>query len=158
MNRSFLLLALGALLLVGCKKDPAEEKAAAPKLVSTTPASGATGLKGSTLSLVITMDQNVKVSSSDAKRVTVSGEATVSSVAAYNESVTVKLEGLASGNSYTVTVPEGVIKGYKDNQNGAAAISVSFTMEEAEPEEDDYPRTPATSLTSPFPTAQAVKL
>ena len=96
----YLLLAvLGVLLLFGCEPDNAVEKAEAPKLLSTNPQNGASGLKGTSLSLVITMDQNVKVLSADMKRVTVSGNATVASVSAYNADVTVKLESLEGGET-----------------------------------------------------------
>lgn len=154
----YLLLAvLGVLLLFGCEPDNAVEKAEAPKLLSTNPQNGASGLKGTSLSLVITMDQNVKVLSADMKRVTVSGNATVASVSAYNADVTVKLESLEGGETYTVTIPEGVIQGFKENQDPASAITVSFSMELIIPD-DNYPRDPAKTLTSPTPTAQATKL
>ena len=148
-----------ALALVSCGggaevEDPV---APAPRLVSTSPADGASGLKGTSLSVVITMDQNVKVTASNAGRIAVSGNASVVSVNAYNTDVTVKLEGLENGGSYTVSVPAGVIEGFKTNQEGAAAISVSFSMEYVAPEVH-YGRNPSPSLTSPSPTAQAAAL
>ena len=130
-------------------EQPAEP---APKLVSTDPANGATGLKGTTLSVVFKMDQNVKVNAANSKRVTVSGGASVTSVNAYNTDVTVNLEGLEKGVKYTVTVPAGAIEGFKTNQESASEVSVTFTM--VEPEKH-YGRTPAAALSNPKATAQA---
>ena len=148
-----------ALALAACAggtdvDDPVE---AAPKVVSTDPADGATGLKGSSLPVVITMDQNVKVTSAGAARITADGGCSVVSVNAFGKDVTIKLEGLENGGSYKVTVPEGVIEGFKEDQPGAAAVTVRFTMEYVEPERH-YDRNPAASLTHPSPMAQAAKL
>lgn len=139
----------------GASVDPPVEPA--PKLVSTSPEDGATGLKGTTLSVVIAMDQNVKVTSANSKRITISGNASIVSVNAYNKDVTIGLEGLENGGNYTVSVPAGVIEGFKENQEGAAAISVTFTMEYVEPEKH-YDRAPAASLSNPSSTAQASRL
>lgn len=142
--------------LVACVEDSKVEVPAepAPKVVSTTPADGATGLKGTALSVVITMDQNVKISVSGSRQVTVSGNASVTSVNAYNQDVTIKLEGLENGGSYTVSVPSGVIEGFKANQEAAAAVSVRFTMEYVEPEKH-YDRAPVQTLSNPSPSSQA---
>ncbi len=143
-----------ALLLFSCGGGAEVEQPAepAPKLVSTDPANGATGLKGTTLSVVFKMDQNVKVTAANSKRVTVSGGASVSSVNAYNTDVTVNLEGLEKGGTYTVTIPAGAIEGFKTNQESASEVSVTFTM--VEPEKH-YGRTPAAALSNPKATAQA---
>lgn len=146
-------------ILVACGDDSKIEVPAqpAPKLVSTSPADGATGLKGPSLSVVITMDQNVKVSSSGSRQVSVSGNASIASVNAFNKDVTVNVEGLENGETYTVTVPAGVVEGFKENQEAAAAISVRFTMETVQPEQH-YGRTPVASLSNPNATEQARKL
>ena len=161
MNRFFHLIGSVsvALALAACAggtdvDDPVE---AAPKVVSTSPADGATGLTGSSLPVVITMDQNVKVTSAGAARITADGGCSIASVNAYGKEVTIKLEGLENGGSYRVTVPDGVIEGFKENQPGAAAVTVRFTMEYVEPERH-YDRNPAASLTHPSPMAQAAKL
>lgn len=156
---SFIAAVFGLLTLAACGGNgeldlPVEP---APKVVSTSPADGATGLKGTSLSVVITMDQNIKVTAVNRKRITVSGGATITSVNDYNADVTIQLDGLENGGSYTVTVPAGVIEGFKANQEGAAAISVSFTMEYVEPEKH-YERTPVQSLSNPSPSLQAARL
>ena len=107
--RQFFVLFPLALLLFSCGGGAEVEQPAepAPKLVSTDPANGATGLKGTTLSVVFKMDQNVKVTA-----------------------VTVNLEGLEKGETYTVTIPAGAIEGFKTNQESAPEVSVTFTMVE----------------------------
>lgn len=147
----------GALLFNGCQQDPVIEKAEAPRLVSTSPADGTAHLKGSTLSVVFTMDQNVKVTASGIQQVSVSGNATIASVNAYNKDVTVNVEGLENGGSYTVSIPAGVVQGFKENQESAAAMSVSFSMEYVEPEKH-YGLEPSASLSNAKSTAQARKL
>ena len=134
--------------------DPVE---AAPKVVSTNPADGATGLRGTSLTVVITMDQNVKVTSAGAARITVSGGASIALVNAYGKDVNIQLDGLENGGSYTVSVPAGVIEGFKQNQDAAAAVSVRFSMEYVEPERH-YDRNPVASLSHPAPSSQAAKL
>ena len=119
----FIVVVSGLLAFVACGGSDLDQPVEpAPKVVSTFPADGATGLKGSALSVVITMDQNVKISASGSRQVTVSGNASVTSVNAFNQEVTVKLEGLENGESYTVSVPAGVIEGFKANQEAAAAV------------------------------------
>lgn len=155
----FIAVVSGTLAFVACggTVDIDQPVEPAPKVVSTSPADGATGVKGSSLSVVITMDQNVKVSASGSRQVTVSGNASVISVNAYNQEVTVKLEGLENGESYTVSVPSGVIEGFKANQEAAAAVSVRFTMEYVEPEKH-YDRAPVQTLSNPSPSSQATRL
>ena len=155
----FIAVVSGTLAFVACggTVDIDQPVEPAPKVVSTSPADGATGVKGSSLSVVITMDQNVKVSASRSRQVTVSGNASVISVNAYNQEVTVKLEGLENGESYTVSVPSGVIEGFKANQEAAAAVSVRFTMEYVEPEKH-YDRAPVQTLSNPSPSSQATRL
>lgn len=130
MRFSFpLLFAFAATLLVSCGKDDGgTSTVAAPELVSVSPEDGTTDLTGTSLNVVFTYDQNIKVTSAGKSSVTVSGNASVANVNAYGKAVTVSVEGLEEGETYTVTIPAGVVQGYKDNQDGAAAASVSFTM------------------------------
>nr|ACA61159.1 beta-mannanase [uncultured microorganism] len=151
------LTVMPALFSCGGGTDVEQPAEPAPRLVSTSPADGATGLKGTSLDVVFTMDQNVKVTSAGSRLVTVSGGASITSVNAYNKDVTVKLEGLENGGNYTVSVPAGVIEGFKENQEAAAAVSVTFTMEYVEPEKH-YDRAPAASLSNARSTGQAARL
>jgi len=130
------LLSFLTFIIASCGGDgqPEQSSEPAPKLVSTSPQDGASGLKGTTLSVVLTMDQKVRVTAANALRITVSGDASVSSVTAYNTDVTIEVIGLGSGGTYTLTVPAGVIEGYKSGQEPAAQVSLGFTMEQVEPD------------------------
>ncbi|MBR4809602.1 MAG: Ig-like domain-containing protein [Bacteroidales bacterium] len=159
MKASRALIAAFSLALLSCggPEDIDQPVEKAPAVVSTSPADGATGIQGPSLAVVVTMDQNVKVSAAGSKQVAVSGGASVASVNAYGTDVTIKLEGLENGESYTVSVPAGVIEGYKTNQEAAAAVSVHFTMEYVEPEKH-YDRAPVQSLSDSQCSAQASRL
>ena len=124
-----------ALLAVACggsgEKDPAE--AAGPKLVSTNPADGASGLTGSSLDIVFTFDQNILCTNEGQKKVSVEGGAAVEKVSASGASLTVSVFGLSPGKSYTVNLAAGMVQGYKQNQKGSEAIRMGFSMKEADP-------------------------
>lgn len=126
----FLSLLTAAFVSCGGGTDKPSTKVEGPKLVSTTPAEGETEV-ATTLSVVFTYDQNVKCPQENKAQVSVTPEATIVSVGAYNTDLIVKLEGLEDGTKYTVTVPAGVVLGFKQNQEGAAMASVSFTTKEA---------------------------
>lgn len=96
--------------------EPDSPAAEAPSLVSVVPADGSE-VSGETLEVKFTFDQNVKLP--DARKVSIDNEATVSSVLAYNKDVTVKLAGLRKGVSYTLSVADGAISGFKNNPVGA---------------------------------------
>lgn len=134
--RTILLLLPLATALLSCAgtESGTDSKVTPPACVSVSPADGATGIAVSSASVVFTYDQNVKVTSANKSLVTVSGDATVSGVNAYGKDVTVSIEGLKYSTTYTVSIPSGVVQGYKDGQDGADAVSVSFTTA-AEPED-----------------------
>ena len=104
-----------------------QPKAAAPVLVSTSPENGASDIETGTISVVFTYDQNVKCSLVNLDRITVSGGATIVKKNCYGATMTVDLEGLEYETTYCVTLPQGCIEGYKDNQEAAVQASVSFT-------------------------------
>ena len=111
--------------------DPEQpEEAAAPVLVSVSPEDGVSELTVDALQVVFTFDQNIKCLTEGQKGVTVSGGAAIDKVNAYGADLTVSVSGLARGNSYTLTLPEGTVLGYKTNQKGSAAISYHFSTKE----------------------------
>lgn len=130
--------------------EPDSPAAEAPSLVSVTPADGSE-VSGETLEVKFTFDQNVKLP--DARKVSIDNEATVSSVLAYNKDVTVKLAGLRKGVSYTLSVADGAISGFKSNPVGALSYSFSVKADEL-----DYQRNPSQSLTDASATTNAKKL
>lgn len=133
--KTYRIIYLAILLagLCGCNGNGKEEpvKADAPVLVSVSPDNGASGVAVKLGEVVFTYDQNIMVSSTDHSRITISGNATVTKVNAYSKNVTVTISGLEYGTSYTVSIPAGVVNGFKDNQDGAAAASTTFTTEAA---------------------------
>jgi len=152
------IIATLAALITSCgsKEDTTPDDGnttAAPTLVSSTPANGATDITGTTLSVVITMDQNVYCPSAKKSEIT-AGDATVSKIIANGTTITVTLTGLeeGSGKTYTLSFPEGTISGYSSNI--AAAISISFTMYKAV----EYNMNPASSLTNSNATAKTKAL
>ena len=153
MKATKLLFSCAILLLAAsCQKpdNPTDEPAAAPKLVSSDPANGATGLTGDALTLVLTFDMNVKCPSSAS---ITAGEAKVGKVLAYDKDVKIELSGLERGNSYTVTIPKGTISGFRNN--AADEIRISFTMKEKDPDPVHSTLNPTANLCNPSASQQA---
>ena len=153
MKATKLLFSCAILLLAAsCQKpdNPTDEPAAAPKLVSSDPANGATGLTGDALTLVLTFDMNVKCPSSAS---ITAGEAKVGKVLAYDKDVKIELSGLERGNSYTVTIPKGTISGFRNNP--ADEIRISFTMKEKDPDPVHSTLNPTANLCNPSASQQA---
>lgn len=131
-TKLFLVAAAGFSFACCTPKEPTKDQAEAPKFVSVTPADKTTDLPyEGQLSVVFTYDQNIRCATADKKKITVDNEATVASVSAYDATLTLKIDGLKENTTYVVTIPAGVVNGYKENQEGAAAQSVSFTTKSA---------------------------
>ena len=145
------LLALSlALLAVSCggtgNQEPTPEEVPGPALVSTDPADGATGLTGASLSIRFTFDQTIACTADGIEKITVDGGAFKSGVTPSGSVLTVTVAGLSPGKSYTVNLPAGTVKGYKQNQKGSAAITFRFSMKEADPVEPDSWETAAAAV------------
>ena len=132
MKRHFGISIILALLAVSCEvpDEPQPAEADAPVLLSTSPENGAGGFTGSTMSVVFTFDQNIKCTLDAQKGVSIDGGATVDKVNAYGADLTVTVSGLTGGSTYTVSLPAGTVQGYKENQKGSQAITLSFSMKE----------------------------
>ena len=130
-----LSLFIGCILPLSCggHEDPLPEVAEAPVLVRTTPENGASGLTGSSLSVVFTYDQNIRCTLEAQKGVSVDGGAKVDKIDAYGTDLTVSVSGLSRGSSYTLTLPAGTVQGYKKDQEGSAAVSFSFSTKADDP-------------------------
>lgn len=123
------ILLLLAVVSCGGKVIEEPKEAAAPALVSVVPADGTSDVEyQDRLNVVFTYDQNIKCLSGT---VTVNEGATVDNVNAYNTQLTVTLDNLKGKTTYTVTVPSGIVTGFKENQSPAKAVSVRFTTKEA---------------------------
>ncbi|MCR4859678.1 MAG: Ig-like domain-containing protein, partial [Bacteroidales bacterium] len=121
------------LLAAACRggKEPQPVETAAPALVSTSPEDGVSELKDKTLSVVFTFDQNIKCSEKAQAGITVDGGAYVDGVTAYATQLTVNVGGLVRGKSYTLSLPEGTVQGYRDHQKGSAVIQFHFATKAA---------------------------
>ena len=128
-----LMLALLAAASCGGGEEPQPEQPAAPVLVSTSPADGTEGITGTSFAVVFSYDQNVKCPVDAQNKITVDGGASIEKVFAYEKDVTVSVSGLTNGKTYTLTLPEGTVQGYKYNQKAAAAVSFSFSTRKDTP-------------------------
>ena len=154
---SILILTAIASLFGACKPEdsPVDPQAEAPKLISSTPADGAVDVQGSSISAELIFDQNIRCTKTGA--VTVSGGAVIDRVFAGTNNLLVDISSLEAGQSYTLTIPEGCITGFKKNQKTTPAISLNFTTKET-PVEVHYDRDPMKTLTNADPSAEASKL
>lgn len=151
-KRIWTLLAF-AFVLAGCSKDPdgPEVVAEGPRLVSSLPEDGASVLTGTSLTFQLTFDQNVFCPTSERNRISVSNGASITRVDAYMKDVTLQLDGLQGGKTYTLTLPKGTVYGYRDNP--ADEISLSFSVKETkEPSGQDISAELVTS--DPLPNAR----
>lgn len=128
MKRYLALLSFIALLLPACKGkvEPQPVEADAPRLVSTSPEDGVTGLTDRSLTVVFTFDQNIKCTAQALAGITVDGGAYIDDANAYATQLTVYVGGLSRGKSYTLSLPDGAIQGYRANQKATAAIQFHF--------------------------------
>ena len=133
MMKRILSVFLGlGMLLAGCQEpaEPVVEKIPGPKLVSSVPSDGEQDLYGSALTVKMTFDQSIKCPSDKKQLISIDGSAEVAGVNTYDRELEVDVEGLDGGKTYTLTVPAGVVQGYRLNQNGADEIRVTFSMKE----------------------------
>lgn len=128
------LLAL-ALLAFACGNpvdtDPVENPG--PALVSVSPADGTGEITASSLNVVFTFDQNVLCSPEGQQGVSVDGDAFISKVSPSGADLTVSVAGLIRGRTYTVTLPAGTVRGYRQNQKGSDAVTYRFSTKEPDP-------------------------
>ena len=109
--------------------DPVGEKA--PVFLSSVPSDGAADVEYlSQLNVVLTYDQNINCMTSDHGLIKVNNEATVEGVNAYGKTLTVTLGNLKGKTAYTLTVPSGIVRGYKEKQDAAAGVTLHFTTKE----------------------------
>lgn len=125
----------------GLNNDPKPE--VAPSFVSSVPSDGAEDVEFYTsLDVVLTYDQNINCLTTDQNLITVDNGATVEKVNAYKANLTVTLGSLQGNTAYTLTVPSGIIRGFKGNQETAGGVVVRFRTKEAvlpPPDEDFIP-------------------
>ena len=141
-----------ALLALACggnennNNQTTPEEVPAPALVSTDPADGVSGLAGTSLSIRFTFDQTITCTADGQKGISVDGGAVISSVSPSGANLTVVVSGLSPSKSYTVTLPAGTVRGYKQNQKSSAAITFRFSMKEPDPVDPGSWETAATAV------------
>ena len=151
LNKLKYILSALALLAVSCggsenqKTDPVEE-VPGPALVSTNPADGTGGLTGSSLSITFTYDQNILCTAQTLSAIRVDNGGIVSEARPDGAKLTVTVGGLTRGTSYTVEIPAGTVKGYKQNQKASAAVTFHFSMKEPDPVTPDSWETAADAV------------
>lgn len=135
MKLVYRILAIAAVLnFVSCgEKEPQHnDPVEAPKCVSTNPENNAVDVPyEGDVNLVIVYDQNIKCLTANQAKITIDGDASIVKVNPYGEKLTVTVNKLAGETKYTLTVPEGAVQGFKENQAGAAQVKLSFTTKAA---------------------------
>ena len=137
--KSSVIKGLALLLAVFSCGKPAEEapvENAAPALVSTDPANGTSGWIATSMTVVFSFDQNIFCTPEGLKGVTVDGDAFIDKVVPAGADLKVDVGGLSRGKSYTVTLPAGTVRGYKENQKASEPVTFRFSMKEPDPAPD----------------------
>lgn len=131
MNKVYICLLLIAALFttLSCSTEVEHEIAqvASPTLVSSTPASGATGIKAGNVTINLTYDKNVFFASQKKDLLSISNDGSIVSADVIGSSPTlVVVVNCPSRNAtYTFSVPEGLVTG--PNSMPAPAVEISFT-------------------------------
>lgn len=157
MKRFLLSIICFGALLAGCGKeiDP-PAPAAAPQLLGSVPADGASDLTGESLTVTLTFDQNIKYVSGGAS-VSVTGGAKIEKIYPYHATLSINLSGLVAGGTYTVTVPKGAVHGFAANQETSEEVRVTFSMKYVEPYVPSV-LDPVKTLVNPDASPQAKKV
>ena len=137
--KSSVIKGLALLLTVFSCGKPAEVapvENAAPALVSTDPANGTSDWTASSITVVFSFDQNIFFTPEGLKMVTVDGNAFIDKVVSAGADMKVDVGGLSRGKSYTVTLPAGTVRGYKENQKASDPITFRFSTKEPDPAPD----------------------
>ncbi|MGM9791993.1 MAG: cellulase family glycosylhydrolase [Candidatus Cryptobacteroides sp.] len=141
MKKLSLLILSAVLSACGCAK-PAEQQqsAQAPVLVSVAPENGAGGVAiDGAQNIVFSYDQNIKVHPSFEGSVSLSPSGTIDKVNAYGKDLTVTVSGLQYETKYTISITDGYVKGFRENQDAAKGVSTTFTTVGAPAPPKDIP-------------------
>lgn len=143
MKLKFLLsLVVAVLFLSACSGDDANTDGgttSVPKVVSTTPANGATGIAVGIVNIAITYDG--KVSLNNRENISISGGNITNCILSSGYTVlNITAECGTKGTMVVVTIPQGVIS---NSAGSADAYTLSFTTEkEAQPTQPSLSSTP----------------
>ncbi|MDD5951561.1 MAG: cellulase family glycosylhydrolase [Bacteroidales bacterium] len=135
MKTNLFLIGTAVLLLANsCNEvnNTEPEKAEAPKLISSEPADGAKGIDyDKELKITFTYDQNIKCLYSDFAQIKVNNDAEVIKVNPFNTDLEITIGSLKGSSEYEITIPDGIVKGFKENQEAAAGFKYTFTTKDA---------------------------
>lgn len=137
-------------LLSSCGSDDASGTPVldAPRLLETSPVTGAKDISAGNLTVVLNYDQKITVTSDARSKIVIEG-ATVSEVSVNITKVYVQITGLANDKSYELVVPQGVIVGLTGVE--AVRTAISFSTAAA-------PGPAIAKLCTPNPSPQAQKV
>ena len=135
----------------GADKETVPENG--PVFLSSSPQDGAVEVDvRERFEIVLSYDQNIKCLTADQGLIGIDNGASVVKVNAFGKDLTITAGDLNGGTTYTVMVPSGVVRGFKENQEAADAVTIHFTTAEGilppspadeipEPEDNDAWRT-----------------
>lgn len=124
--------AAAAVTAVGCGGVGTEEvKSEPPKVVSVLPQGGEGLAYERDLEIVISYDQNIRVNEADIEGITVDNGAKIVKAEPYGMKLTVTVGSLKPAQRYKVTVPSGIVRGNRKNQDPATAVVFIFNTIEA---------------------------
>jgi len=135
MNKVLIIFAFVMAVFCSCggKKDAEDSISEAPALLSTSPANGAEDIAGKTLTVQFTFDQNINVPSESQEKIRIDGGASIEGVVAYGPDLKVSLGNLVKGTSYTLSLMEGAVQGYRKNQKSSSQIIFRFSTRKDKP-------------------------
>lgn len=159
MKKFLYSLIAATICLASCSKNEpvSSDPVKAPALLSVDPADGTTDIEGTSLTVKLTYDQNIKCNTAVEKQVNIDNGANVEKINAFSSVLSITVTGLQSGQSYKLTVPDGLVLGYKENQEAAKGASFSFSTKVVKPKVD-YELNPVTSLSNKNASSQAKKV
>lgn len=123
-----LILSSAVLLTASCGVEIEPEVNEAPKVVSTDPENGITGVDyENSFSVTVTYDQTIRCSLADQSGISIDNGAKIKEINPDGSRLVISIGDLAPSSVYTLSVSDGIVKGYKENQDPAKGVALSFT-------------------------------
>lgn len=137
-------------LMSSCGSDdaPSTPELDAPRLLETSPMTGTKDISAGNLTVLLTYDQKITVTSDARSKIAIEGAA-ISEVSVSMTKVSVQITGLMNGKSYELVVPQGTVLGLTGVE--AARTTLSFNTAAA-------PGPAVAKLCTPNPSSQAQKV
>lgn len=153
-----------ALLVAACQPETTEAPqptpptppapvADPPALVSCSPDNWANDIEGPELTVKMDFSEDVSCIANAAKKMKITAGAIISDVSVSARTVMIKLASLKPEKNYTLTIPDGVINGLKDNP--CPSLTYRFTTMVPEVVDESVVLNPMSKLTNPNATKEA---